>query len=632
LEERQTGEGMPLSFHNMWTPDLLDFAKKEKHVPRTKVERVAIIGAGPAGLVAAYELTKCEGVHVDIYEEADRVGGRVLTVGEIGGFSSEDTPWLNDSLDRPVIGEAGAMRLPLIPDALAQGKWDMTALSDSEINELIHGKVVNGHAAEDKDFPMPLIRHYIKELGVPARRFNMNIAMAHVKVHLDDLLFEDTFVRQSGQLVGTDAYKGKTLDDSVVTFLRGSKDAAISKWLEENVTTGLDLVDVFEQDVTTPVIKDLTGSNAEAKNYLDLIDINSWSKFLVDWDLTYKQQLEKKGWPQKLVDFYGHVYRTDMDGLICKQVIEEFIGHWWQPNMFTMVYGMQSLYDAPKGKGFQGFRQVLESKGVKIKLGHKVDSVRCIKNPISNKDEAYVTGSASAHGEAFDHKYDVVLVTVPQPALSKIKFDWPNVNPSEVPYPKLQLAKRLFQFKDPFWTKPENNHAEFEINHQDGFAVFSSDLKKGHLSQLRYSNPELEGNVILNYEFADNAEAMDELSHDEILKRIQCFHKANVSEEAVLNDTCSTKKGVYSKPWLDITDIPNSQRQYEGMQKYCAENAHTSSLYFAGDYWSFCPQWQEGALYTALRAVYSIVNGADDAKKNFQIWQDPAKDQQASES
>ena len=66
----------------MWTPDLLDFAKKEKHVPRTKVERVAIIGAGPAGLVAAYELTKCEGVHVDIYEEADRVGGRVLTVGE----------------------------------------------------------------------------------------------------------------------------------------------------------------------------------------------------------------------------------------------------------------------------------------------------------------------------------------------------------------------------------------------------------------------------------------------------------------------------------------------------------------------------------------------------------------------
>ena len=66
----------------MWTPGLLEFINQENRVLARPIERVAIIGAGPAGLVAAYELMKCEGVQIDIFEASERVGGRVLTVGK----------------------------------------------------------------------------------------------------------------------------------------------------------------------------------------------------------------------------------------------------------------------------------------------------------------------------------------------------------------------------------------------------------------------------------------------------------------------------------------------------------------------------------------------------------------------
>ena len=77
-----------MAFHNIWAEELLKFAKLEnlenleKNLERNLERKVAIIGAGPAGLVAAYELSKKTQFKVDIFEKSRRVGGRVLTVGE----------------------------------------------------------------------------------------------------------------------------------------------------------------------------------------------------------------------------------------------------------------------------------------------------------------------------------------------------------------------------------------------------------------------------------------------------------------------------------------------------------------------------------------------------------------------
>ncbi|MBA4370088.1 MAG: hypothetical protein C0418_00725 [Coriobacteriaceae bacterium] len=45
-----------------------------RHPKRMRPERVAVVGSGPAGLTAAYDLA-CLGIHVTIYEEKPRLGG-----------------------------------------------------------------------------------------------------------------------------------------------------------------------------------------------------------------------------------------------------------------------------------------------------------------------------------------------------------------------------------------------------------------------------------------------------------------------------------------------------------------------------------------------------------------------------
>ena len=44
------------------------------------MKKVIIIGAGPAGITAAYELAKIGGYDITILEETDRVGGISQTV------------------------------------------------------------------------------------------------------------------------------------------------------------------------------------------------------------------------------------------------------------------------------------------------------------------------------------------------------------------------------------------------------------------------------------------------------------------------------------------------------------------------------------------------------------------------
>ena len=82
----------------LWSPATLAQARREPGaVIPGKPKKVLVIGAGMAGLVAAYELTKL-GHDVTVLEAQHRVGGRVLTLRE---------PWADD-----LYVEAGAARIP----------------------------------------------------------------------------------------------------------------------------------------------------------------------------------------------------------------------------------------------------------------------------------------------------------------------------------------------------------------------------------------------------------------------------------------------------------------------------------------------------------------------------------------
>ena len=88
---------------------------KVKNRLESKMKKVIIIGAGPAGLTAGYELLKQKGYEVTILEETDRIGGISQTVKykgnrmDIGGhrfFSKDDrvNNWWNNIM--PIQGKS----------------------------------------------------------------------------------------------------------------------------------------------------------------------------------------------------------------------------------------------------------------------------------------------------------------------------------------------------------------------------------------------------------------------------------------------------------------------------------------------------------------------------------------------
>ncbi len=73
------------------------------------MKRVAVVGAGMAGMAAAYEVTKHPGCELTLFEASDRLGGTVETV-RAGGFTIETGPdsWVSDkSAARELAEELG---------------------------------------------------------------------------------------------------------------------------------------------------------------------------------------------------------------------------------------------------------------------------------------------------------------------------------------------------------------------------------------------------------------------------------------------------------------------------------------------------------------------------------------------
>ncbi|MEZ2277699.1 MAG: FAD-dependent oxidoreductase [Microcoleus sp.] len=67
--------------------------------------RIAIVGAGLAGLTAARELFRCGYTTIDLYEASDRIGGRTYSI-----------PLNNPQTDSHTVFEMGAMRIPYFTD------------------------------------------------------------------------------------------------------------------------------------------------------------------------------------------------------------------------------------------------------------------------------------------------------------------------------------------------------------------------------------------------------------------------------------------------------------------------------------------------------------------------------------
>lgn len=157
------------------TPAYTDILLR-KGLPRGGVRRkVLVIGAGPAGMVAAHLLREA-GHHVTVLEaNANRVGGRIKTF-RTGGHENADQPFA----DPAQYAEAGAMRIPDshplvtgLMEALGLERRrfhliDIDASGKPANRTWIHVNGIRARRSDYQDRPRRINRSF----GVPARHEN----------------------------------------------------------------------------------------------------------------------------------------------------------------------------------------------------------------------------------------------------------------------------------------------------------------------------------------------------------------------------------------------------------------------------------------------------------------------------
>lgn len=127
------------------SPDIMEFA-----VPSLHNMKIGIIGAGLAGLSAAYELRKL-GVNITIFDaEGTRIGGRIYT------------HYFNNS--RQYFGEFGAMRIPISHETtwhyINLFNLNTESLSSPQSNNFIYSRNVrirrerSGESIEEQLYPL----------------------------------------------------------------------------------------------------------------------------------------------------------------------------------------------------------------------------------------------------------------------------------------------------------------------------------------------------------------------------------------------------------------------------------------------------------------------------------------------
>jgi len=358
-----------------------------------------------------------------------------------------------------------------------------------------------------------------------------------------------------------------------------------------------------------------------------------------------------KGWPENVIDIYETAYQCLTQYRIREDIIETTIGKWWQKNaMFSLRQGMHSLFQKPSEVTSSSSQTAFYDEIMKMAKNNFNLKVKFLFDARVEKIEKVTGGritlykNAASKGNALWERvdaFDAVVSTIPPQFLRNIdiRVDGDCITPSEGLFEDDPLFKMMLQFKEPFWLDPKNNKGGFDINDAQGFLT-STDV----VGKLRYPRRHGEpGNIVMMYVFHKNADAFahkltaqgymknasakwDDGDFDQnkgvkevmhmAFEQLQRFHpRVNILEQFSGN--------FFIQPWVQLSKPPSGFHQMTKVQKFC--DLSPEGLYFAGDGFSFKPQWIEGALYTAFHAVHRLINDATKSGKDdpFKIILDP---------
>ena len=272
--------------------------------------------------------------------------------------------------------------------------------------------------------------------------------------------------------------------------------------------------------------------------------------------------------------------------------LREDLGEWWKDPLYTPTYGMDTLPKSMVKKSTNGWnKNVNLSKN--IVFGFRVNAV----DVLEDEQKVRLSGVNTSSGVYQEYVGDAVIMTVPLNILRQIDIPSFDINQIKA----MASTKIMLQCKTRFWQKDVG---------QGGFS--RTDMLIGQLHYPDHDNSDIPDDargILLVYTLGQDAlafgaetkqsalsNAIKEISkiHPEILTE---FEVGNI--QAWYSDPSSQGAFALLKPFEYVNSMKTLMTPSKG-------------IYLAGEALSWSNGWIQGAIFSGLRAAFSLTANSVD--------------------
>lgn len=564
--------------------------------------RIAIIGAGVAGLIAARELFRCGYTNIDIYEASERIGGRTYSIPAPNQYTTF---------------EMGAMRMPFFTEPGSRNcvldyyctLFGITTqpfpdpASDAIASTGIY--VNNGLGPDPKNpYTVPRLDVWLKKEPPPNPL---------LKTILDKWThFANMVTEEAKKLYGTNQWE--EFWHSLVNHYGAMN---------------------FRDLVYLEAIKEYECSNPGYFGGLGMNEQQAWNFYVIGagdggWGAFYdisclypiRTLLFGFATNHQLIQGKFDINGNFAPGAEYKEITRDNLGlQLKSPNYLGVEALAESLFYepivSPFVKNISLYQATQVYEGINLFTQSQVKAIQYL----GKKNIQIVTDTMVS-------QYNAVIVTPPTWALEMNcvfqKFD-SNALPAEVSLSLkeshwITSCKVFYPLKQRYWEQPNPNPNKDPIPQVINTDTFLQDVYGIAVTTKSHSDP---GVLLVSYTWEDDAIKLEANQDDATLARKCLLELDNILMNA---ENIQTKISPYVDTSKPVVIHWERKPTYRGCAKlyrqrswnldyalltYNQQHSATSGLYFAGEAYSVEGGWTEPALRLGLDAVIHIVNNTD---------------------